>query len=260
VTRIRHRLSTLVGRPSVGHDSGTPPADPTRRVRAQVAVPMDEAPTIEPTGLRTDLARLARWKKALLAFAGMLVVVGAAWMPFEQGDRSDLSRIEGAATASGEAAEATEDPDGDPIARLHGVGSSLLPGGPTLPLPGAGEQEAGDQDSGPLRSDGPASSTDETLSPALLQMGFSFFAAFAVGLAFRSFLKIAMVFVGMQLLALFGLSYVEWITVHWQTMSDAFDRFVANAQGEFASFQSFVTGSLPQVGLASLGLVAGFKK
>ncbi len=45
-----------------------------------------------------------------------------------------------------------------------------------------------------------------------------------------------------------------------EIVGDAFDRFVANAQGEFASFQSFVTGSLPQVGLASLGLVAGFKK
>jgi uncharacterized membrane protein (Fun14 family) len=217
---------------------------------------MDEAPKIEAAGLRTNLATLARWKKALLAFAGMLVVVGAAWMPFEQGDRSDLSRTEEAATAVDETTES----EGDPAARLLGPGSSLLPGGPTLPLPGAGEQGTGDRDSGPLRSGGEASSSDETLSPALLQMGFSFFAAFAVGLAFRSFLKIAMVFVGMQLLALFGLSYVEWITVHWQTMSDAFDRFVANAQGEFASFQSFVTGSLPQVGLASLGLVAGFKR
>ncbi|MDA0374697.1 MAG: FUN14 domain-containing protein [Planctomycetota bacterium] len=203
---------------------------------------MDEAPQTEASGLRANLATLAAWKKALLAFASLLVVAGAAWMPFEQGERSELARTEGEVSDSAE--------DDDPIARLSDAGSSLLPGGPILPRPGSSGQEPDESGAG----------GDETLSPALLQMGFSFFAAFAVGLAFRSFLKVALVFVGMQLLALFGLSYVDWITVHWDTMSDAFDRFVAGARGEFESFQAFVTGSLPQVGLASLGLVAGFKR
>jgi uncharacterized membrane protein (Fun14 family) len=213
---------------------------------------MDEAPQTVSPGLRANLSTLAGWKKALLAFASLLVISGAAWSPFEQGGRSDLAMTEGAVS---EAAE-----DDDPIARLAGAGSSLLPGGPTLPRPGSSDEGSGGPGGEVPSSGDPVSAGGETLSPALLQMGFSFFAAFAVGLAFRSFLKIAMVFVGMQLLALFGLSYVDWITVHWDTMSDAFDRFVAGARGEFESFQAFVTGSLPQVGLASLGLVAGFKR
>lgn len=216
---------------------------------------MDDAPQIAEQGFRTNISTLARWKRVLLAFASLLIVVGAAWMPFEKGDRSDLARTEEAAAASDE-----ETPGSGALEVLtgSGAGAGLLPGGPTLPLPGTGGSGSDDPRDPP--SSAGNTTSDETLSPALLQMGFSFFAAFAVGLAFRSFLKVALVFVGMQLLALFGLSYVDWITVHWDTMSDAFDRFVAGARGEFESFQAFVTGSLPQVGLASLGLVAGFKR
>lgn len=124
---------------------------------------------------------------------------------------------------------------------------STSPGGSTLQPAGAGGTEIVGQ-------------SEPDMSPAFLKLGFSFFAAFAIGLAMRSFLRIALIFIGLQLLALFGLAHLEWVEVHWETISTAFDRFVANVQSEAGSFKTFVTGSLPQAGLATMGLVAGLKR
>jgi uncharacterized membrane protein (Fun14 family) len=167
---------------------------------------------------------LQTWKKILMGIAGAMVAVGLAMLPFQSGEREDLAR-----TQSLGRGEMLQGPDGQY-------------------LPGSGDPEA------------VGGAAETSLSPALLKMGFSFFAAFAVGLAFRTFLKIALIFVGLQFLALFGLSYVDWVTVNWETMSTAFDRFAAGVQDEAQSFQTFVTGSLPQAGLGMLGLVAGLKR
>lgn len=173
---------------------------------------------------------LPRWKKGLLIGATVLVAIGLALLPFQSG-REELAMTQQGA-GQGET--------------LQGPGGQLVPGNPGEAAGGAEETAQG--------------AAQANLSPAFLKMGFSFLAAFAVGLAFRSFLKLALIFVGLQLIALFGLSYVEWVTVNWQTMASAFDHFAANVKEEAASFQTFVTGSLPQAGLATLGLVAGFKK
>ncbi|MBI5850256.1 MAG: hypothetical protein HZB39_04345 [Planctomycetes bacterium] len=61
-------------------------------------------------------------------------------------------------------------------------------------------------------------------------------------------------------LALVGLTQLDWVTVHWEAISSAFDRFVANVEREAGSFQTLVTGSLPQAGLAGLGLFAGLRR
>ncbi len=98
------------------------------------------------------------------------------------------------------------------------------------------------------------------VSPAFLKLGFSFFAAFAAGLAIRSFLRIAMIFVGVLILALMGMSHLEWVTVNWNAISGAFDQFTTKVQNETGSFQTFITGSLPQAGLAAMGLFAGLKR
>ena len=164
------------------------------------------------------------WKKILLSIAGVFVAGGLALVPFESGEREQLAT------------------------------SQSLGQGEVLGDPLDATRKSGDGDPQTL------SEAEPRVSPALLKMGFSFFAAFAVGLAFRSFVKLALIFVGLQLLGLFGLSYVEWVSVNWEAMSTAFDRFVANVEHESQSFQTFITGSLPQAGLAMLGLVTGFTR
>jgi uncharacterized membrane protein (Fun14 family) len=132
----------------------------------------------------------------------------------------------------------------------QGAGSLSTSGGPE----GAGLNPAGTGEGTVVIGEQPA------MSPALLKLGFSFFAAFAAGLAMRTFLRLALIFVGLQILALMGLSYLGWVEVHWEAMSQAFDRFSDNVQKEAGSFQTFITGSLPQAGLAMMGLFAGLKR
>ena len=65
---------------------------------------------------------------------------------------------------------------------------------------------------------------------------------------------------GIQLIALFGLSAVDWVEVRWDGMASAWDGFAANVGTQFESIRAFITGSLPQATLAGLGLFAGFKR
>lgn len=180
-----------------------------------------------PKPQRRGFADLARWKKILIVIAGVCIVVGLALLPFERSGAHDL----------------TTSPGG---------GALTTQGLPTTQ--GAGGQ-ALDADGNPI-----AAETPTDMSPAFLKLGFSFFAAFAAGLAMRSFLRLALIFVGLQVLALVGLSQLEWVTVNWEAMSGAFDQFVAKVQKEAGSLQTLLTGSLPQAGLATLGLYAGLKR
>lgn len=186
--------------------------------------PMTDAPLtdLEPsTTRRRGLRGLPRWKLVLVFVAAACLIAGIALIPFESKRSLDgESPGIGALQTQGGAGGATLMPNED--------------GGPT-----PGERE---------------------MSPAFLKLGFSFFAAFAVGLAIRSFMRLALIFVGLQILALVGLTQLDWVTVHWEAISSAFDRFVANVEREAGSFQTLVTGSLPQAGLAGLGLFAGLRR
>ena len=166
----------------------------------------------------------------------MLVAVGLALLPFASS--GDLS------TSQGGGAAIQGVPGGD-------AGSQFTQGGF-----GNGEQQL-DENGNPIAV-GAAESGD--LSPVFLKLGFSFFVGFAIGYAFRQFLKLALIFVGLQLILLFGLTALGWVTVEWEIMADAWDGFIAQLGGQLESFRSFIAGGLPQAGLASLGLFTGFKR
>lgn len=188
---------------------------------------MTDAPLtdLDPTTTRRrGLRGLPRWKLALVFVAAACLIAGIALIPFESRRKLD-----------GESAG---------IGALQTQGST--DGATLVPI----------QDGGPT----PAASGEREMSPAFLKLGFSFFAAFAVGLAIRSFMRLALIFIGLQILALVGLTQLDWVTVHWEAISGAFDRFVANVEREAGSFQTLVTGSLPQAGLAGLGLFAGLRR
>ena len=179
------------------------------------------ADSLAPKPQRRGFADLARMKKILIVVAGVCIVVGLALLPFERSGSHDL----------------TTSP-GDGALTSQGAGGTAL-----------------DADGNPIAAETPAD-----MSPAFLKLGCSFFAAFAAGLAMRSFLRLALIFVGLQVLALVGLSQLEWVTVNWEAMSGAFDQLVAKVQKEAGSLQTLLTGSLPQAGLATLGLYAGLKR
>jgi uncharacterized membrane protein (Fun14 family) len=100
----------------------------------------------------------------------------------------------------------------------------------------------------------------QDLSPVFLRGGFSFFVAFCVGYATRSWLKIAMMLLGTFFLGVFVLSYASLLEVNWTTLDAWWDQLVGHVQAQSASFHTFLTGSLPNAGLATLGLYTGFKR
>jgi len=170
------------------------------------------------------------WKKVLIGVAGVLVVAGLILLPFE---RASDSRERLARPAPQEGVQGPE-----------GVGHSLVPGtgGPTIDPEAAGE---------------PA---PDPLSPALMRLGFSFFVGLAIGWALRTFLQLALVFVGLLLGALFALEYATWIHVDWVAIEAAFDGLRGRVVQDFESLRSFATGRLPQAGMFALGLMVGFKR
>jgi uncharacterized membrane protein (Fun14 family) len=97
-------------------------------------------------------------------------------------------------------------------------------------------------------------------SPVLLRGGISFFAAFALAFAFRTFLRLALLFAGIWVASLLLLSSLGWIEVHWSVIDDQFVGWTRTLGEQFKSVTAFVAGSLPSAGLAGLGLLAGFRK
>jgi uncharacterized membrane protein (Fun14 family) len=135
-------------------------------------------------------------------------------------------------------------------------GNSLLPGsGPgTSPSPETGETgETGETPSS-------VEDSETAWSPALIKGGISFFAAFALAFAFRSFLKLALIVLGLWFAVLFYLSWLGWIEVHWDVIDAAFTGWTATLGDQFQSVQAFITGSLPSAGMAGLGLYTGFRR
>lgn len=98
-------------------------------------------------------------------------------------------------------------------------------------------------------------------APLLAKGGLSFFIAFCIGYALRTFLKGTMLVIGVVSLALFGLHKAGIVTdIDWSKAQGYWDSLTANLGKQFESFKAFVTGSLPSAASGGVGLVAGFKR
>jgi uncharacterized membrane protein (Fun14 family) len=95
---------------------------------------------------------------------------------------------------------------------------------------------------------------------ALTKGGISFFAAFCLAYAFRSFLKLALIFIGVLVAVMFLFTYFGWVEVHWDLIDSQFKVGAGKLKDQLTSIEGFVSGSLPSASLASLGLFTGFKK
>lgn len=191
---------------------------------------------------------LTGWKKVLLAFAGAFLVLGGVLRAMGGGDVTALEHEVAADVAAPE-------PGHDPATGGQEEGgapasSALVDGGGA---PGdVGVPEVGD---GVQAQPGAAG-----WSPFFLRGGFSFFVAFCVGYATRVWLRMAAFCLGTFSLGLLALSYAGAIDVDWMTLEGWWKASAARIEAEAVDFKTFLTGSLPQAGLAGLGLVAGFRR
>lgn len=136
--------------------------------------------------------------------------------------------------------------------------------GGSPPAPSPGVQPGGVAGAGLVElggsGGGAAAGSESSWAPGLLKMGFSFFVAFAIGSVFRSFFKLSVLFVGVLALLLIGLQQGGFLTIHWNEFEGLWSNFTARVEDDFAQLRTMITGSLPQTGLAGMGLFAGFKK
>lgn len=173
-------------------------------------------------------AGLALWKKIALVLSLVLGATGAFAMS-SGGDEA----ASGGATAAGAGGQGTVlptsfGPDGTPI-----------PGGP------AGE----------------AAEETPLWAPLLAKGGLSFFLAFCIGFALRTFLKITALVIGAIGLAYFGLHSAGIVPgVDWAAVQGVWGDLTANLGDQFHSAREFVTGSLPSAGAAGVGLTTGFRR
>jgi len=179
--------------------------------------------------LKAWFGSLAKWQKGCLAAATLFLALGlVALLVEDPGARQP--------TLDNQSTQGTGNP-GEP--------SNLLP---------AGEQPEGTGANTPRPGAGAT-----PWSAGFFRLGFSFFAGFSIGMALRTFLKLAVIGSGIALLLLFLLAYVELVTVHWTAIDSLFENLVERVSGEADRFQSFITGSLPSTALAALGLVTGIR-
>lgn len=101
---------------------------------------------------------------------------------------------------------------------------------------------------------------NEPAAKGVFRLGFSFVAGFCLGSFIRATLRVAAIAFGFWLLMTMTLSYYGILTVDWSQMDSLWSRFAANVETEWASMQTFMTGSLPAAGLATAGLAIGLKR
>lgn len=164
----------------------------------------------------------------MLIALGVMAIGAALWLLGPAWARGDSGKTGGAASRGGSG------------------GSSLVQG----LAPGGETSGAEPADPGILGE----------MSPAIFQLGFSFVVAFAIAYAARTFLRITLIAAGGFLLILFGLEYVDIVTVNWHTMEEHYNSLVASVRESFSGFKEFVTGRLPSAGSALAGLLVGFRR
>jgi uncharacterized membrane protein (Fun14 family) len=179
---------------------------------------------------------LALWKKVLLGVASLLVVGGAVAQTI-------------AWTRAEPAAKAVE----------RDAGSDALP--PSAQgFVGNHDIDAANAQAGDAK---PAEQTQNALTayaPAMMKLGFGFFAGFCIGYAFRAFLKIGILVTGVLLALLIGLQYAGLISIDWSALDSRYHTLLGWLGGQFETFKHFANGVLPSAGTTLFGLTVGFKR
>ncbi len=212
----------------------------------------ESAPT---SGSAESPKRFPRWKKVLMGTAALFVLIGFGLQA--------SSLLGGDPETEAVMADAGSSEERSSVDASF-IGNSLVPTDPgtsrdrEFSNPNDIEMgDAGEYGSGPR-----IESADESgdWSPAFMKLGFSFFVGLSIGYMLRTFFKISLVFIGLILLSIFGLQYFGLVDVNWEAMEGHFNSLVATLKEEASNFKTFIAGSLPSAGMASLGLFTGFKR
>ncbi len=189
--------------------------------------PESDTPSTEAKpSVRERVAGTPRWKKILFAMATLLVIAGAVLFFTESKTPAPSGGASGGAISG------------------VGLGASF-------------DAQGGGTSGGATESAG----TQTAWSEGFFRLGLSFFVGFTIGYALRSVVKMALIGFGLVFLALFALQYFAHVEIiNWHALDGVFQTLVDRVKDEATRFQSFVTGSLPSTGLATLGLFTGFKK
>ena len=102
--------------------------------------------------------------------------------------------------------------------------------------------------------------SESVWGPALLQGGFGAFLGFSLGYASRFFLRFVLVGVGAFFAGVMLMEYLGWVTVEWERIGLAFDRFLEMGEAQLASVQGFFASRLPAVGVTIAGFWVGWRK
>lgn len=150
---------------------------------------------------------MAVWKKIVLVLSLVLGVSGAFGMAGGGGEAAPKD-----AAAAGAGAGGAVQPNS------LGADGTFLPG-----QPGAG-------------AEGEVEASDTPLwAPLFAKGGLSFFVAFCIGFALRTFLKITMLVVGITALAVFGLQSAGIVgEIDWAVAQEYWDGLTENLGAQFA--------------------------
>ena len=213
---------------------------------SHMSAPKEETPRAPGQG-EAPRRSLPRWKKIFLAAAVFLVVAGlgirgVAWLRPSSGE-------------PGQEVAARRNIAGEP-------GREPLPGNSFAPWESTAQGGEGlvEPEPEPELSARHRPETGEDFSPVLFKGGLTFLVGFALGYALRVFARLSLLFVGIFMLAMFGLSYAGAISIHWDILQISFDNALVSLKESTAGFQTFVAGSVPLVGMGGVGLFTGFKK
>lgn len=185
----------------------------------------------DPADEKGGIGAIATWKKAIVVLSLVLGCVGLA-MGGSGGEATDAGTQNVGAGAGGSS-----------LVQPNSLGPGTSVGGGTVPGESSGSE------------------ANTLWAPLLAKGGMSFFIAFCIGYALRTFLKGTMLVIGVVALALFGLQKAGIIdNINWEKAQGYWDSLTANIGDQFESLKTFVTGSLPSAGSGGVGLVAGFRR
>jgi len=187
-----------------------------------------------PVGTPSPARGLRPWQRALAIASVAIALVGAGlW-------------VYAAATAPQAPAPRAAMPSSP-----SGLASGFAPSAPSTDAPDADTPE-------------PDTSAADRLidrySPAVFKLGFGFFAGFALGYAFRAFIKVTLIAAGVIIAALFALQYAGLIAIDWQRLSGGFDTATAWLADQTKDFVQFITGVFPSAAAGLTGAFVGFMR
>ena len=97
-------------------------------------------------------------------------------------------------------------------------------------------------------------------SSTVAQLGGSYLGGYLIGWAFRRFLRMAAIMVGIGLALIGAMKTTGWVDVDWNAVEAQVSQTVQWLHGEAQGLKNLLAGFLPSAGAAGAGSFFGFRK